>query len=70
MTEPLPAELLFADMNFKASGPSSYRLGMVDIKKEYRKKAMICHPDRSALLGESSPQLEEKSSRSTMPTGS
>ncbi|MDZ4186025.1 MAG: DnaJ domain-containing protein [Desulfuromonadales bacterium] len=66
MTEPMPAELqqaiqlLFADMTFKASGPSFYRLGMVDIKKEYRKKAMLLHPDRSELLGESCRTLEEK----------
>lgn len=66
MTEPMPAELqqaiqlLFADMNFKASGPSFYRLGMVDIKKEYRKKAMLFHPDRSEILGESRGLLEEK----------
>jgi hypothetical protein len=46
-------QLLFADMTFKASGPSFYRLGMVDIKKEYRKKAMLLHPDRSELLGKS-----------------
>ena len=66
MTEPMPAELqqaiqlLFADMTFKASGPSFYRLGMVDIKKEYRKKALLFHPDRSELLGESRSLLEEK----------
>lgn len=66
MTEPMPAELqqaiqlLFADMTFKASGPSFYRLGMVDIKKEYRKKAMLFHPDRSELLGENRRTLEEK----------
>ncbi len=66
MTEPMPAELqqaiqlLFADMTFKASGPSFYRLGMVDIKKEYRKKALLLHPDRSELLGESRSLLEEK----------
>lgn len=66
MTEPMPTELqqaiqlLFADLSFKATGPSFYRLGMVDIKKEYRKKAMLFHPDRSELLGESRGLLEEK----------
>lgn len=53
-------QLLFADMTFKASGPSFYRLGMVDIKKEYRKKALLLHPDRSELLGENRRTLEEK----------
>jgi hypothetical protein len=53
-------QLLFADMSFKTSGPSFYRLGMVDIKKEYRKKAMLFHPDRSEILGESRTLLEEK----------
>lgn len=66
MTEPMPTELqqaiqlLFADINFKASGPSFYRLGIVDIKKEYRKKALLFHPDRAALLGENRGLLEEK----------
>lgn len=66
MTEPMPTELqqaiqlLFADISFKASGPSFFRLGLVDIKKEYRKKAMLFHPDRSELLGESRTLLEEK----------
>lgn len=66
MTEPLPEELqqavqlLFAGISFKASGPSFYRLGMVDIKMEYRKKAMLFHPDRSVLLGENRGLLEEK----------
>lgn len=53
-------QLLFADMNFKEAGPSFYRLGMVDIKKEYRKKALLFHPDRSEILGESRSLLEEK----------
>jgi hypothetical protein len=53
-------QLLFADISFKASGPSFFRLGLVDIKKEYRKKALLYHPDRSELLGESRSLLEEK----------
>ena len=66
MTEPMPVELqqaiqlLFADKSLNAAGPSVYRLGIVDIKREYRKKALLSHPDRAELLGESRGHLEEK----------
>lgn len=66
MTEPMPLELqqaiqlLFADKSLNTAGPSVYRLGIVDIKKEFRKKAMLSHPDRAELLGKSRGHLEEK----------
>jgi hypothetical protein len=52
--------LFFADKIFDVSAPPLYRIGMADIKKEFRKKAMLFHPDRAELLGESKGFLEEK----------
>lgn len=52
--------LLFADRLFDASGPLIHRIGMADIQKEFRKKAMLFHPDRAELLGQSKCLLEEK----------
>lgn len=52
--------LFFADKIFNTSGPLLYRIGMADIKKEFRKKAMLFHPDRAEFLGESKGLLEEK----------
>jgi hypothetical protein len=52
--------LFFSDKLFNASGPSLYRIGLADIKKEFRKKAMLFHPDRAEMLGKSKCLLEEK----------
>ncbi|MFH0729451.1 MAG: DnaJ domain-containing protein [Pseudomonadota bacterium] len=53
-------QLFFADRIFSVSGPPVYRIGMDDIKKEFRKKAMLFHPDRAEMLGENKGTLEEK----------
>ena len=52
--------LFFSDKIVNASGPPFYRIGITDIKKEFRKKAMLFHPDRAEFLGESKGFLEEK----------
>jgi curved DNA-binding protein CbpA len=52
--------LFFADSIFSGSCSPPYRIGMADIKKEFRKKAMLFHPDRAELLGENKGLLEEK----------
>jgi hypothetical protein len=52
--------LFFEDRIFNTSGPLLYRIGMADIKREFRKKAMLFHPDRAELLGENKGLLEEK----------
>jgi hypothetical protein len=52
--------LFFADRIFSVSDPPLYRIGMADIKKEFRKKAMLFHPDRAEMLGENKGVLEEK----------
>ena len=52
--------LFFSDLFLEDQAGRSHRIGMADIKKEFRKKAMLYHPDRAALLGENKGQLEEK----------
>jgi hypothetical protein len=53
-------DLFFAEMLLRSNGPGFYRIGIEEIKREFRKKAMRFHPDRAALWGESRGRLEEK----------
>jgi hypothetical protein len=53
-------QLFFSDKIFRTTGPRFYRIGMAEIKKEFRKKALRFHPDRAVLSGESRGRLEEK----------
>ncbi|MDX9785202.1 MAG: J domain-containing protein [Desulfobacterales bacterium] len=52
--------LFFADHFLDEQGAKFYRVGMEEIKKEFRKKALLFHPDRAILLGKSRGLLEKK----------
>ncbi len=54
-------QLFFADQLCRTEGNlATYRVGMDEIKREFRKKALEFHPDRAAFLGKSRGLLEEK----------
>jgi curved DNA-binding protein CbpA len=53
--------LFFADQLFRTDGNViTYRIGMDEIKREFRKKALAFHPDRAEFLGKNRVRLEEK----------
>lgn len=52
--------LFFADQLYGQTASPVYRIGIDEIKREFRKKALQFHPDRAEYLGKNKGQMEEK----------